>query len=120
MTDASPTDLRQVRRATVFKQGVPAATLARTDSGVRFDYLPEYAGPAVATTLPVTDQTDERIGGAIPPFFAGLLPEGRRLSNVRRALKASPDDELSLLLAVGSEALHPQTGSAGVSRRRAQ
>ncbi|NLT29181.1 MAG: type II toxin-antitoxin system HipA family toxin [Propionibacterium sp.] len=97
------TDLRQVRRATVFKQGVPAATLARTDSGTRFSYLPDYPGPAVATTLPLTDAPEERPGGAVPPFFAGLLPEGRRLSNVRRALKASPDDELSLLLAVGAD-----------------
>ena len=46
------TDLRQVRRATVFKQGVPAATLARTDSGTRFSYLPDYPGPAVATHRP--------------------------------------------------------------------
>lgn len=103
MIDPSGMDLRQVRRAVVFKQGHPAATLTRTDAGVRFAYLPDYAGPAVATTLPVTDQPEERIGGAIPPFFAGLLPEGRRLSNVRRALKASPDDELSLLLAVGTD-----------------
>lgn len=97
------TDFRQVRRATVFRQGIPAATLARTHSGTRFSYLPGYIGPAVATTLPLSDEPLERSGGAVPPFFAGLLPEGRRLSNVRRALKASPDDDLSLLLAVGAD-----------------
>jgi len=39
--------------------------------------------------------------GAVPPYFAGLLPEGRRLSALRRAVKTSADDDLSLLLAVG-------------------
>jgi serine/threonine-protein kinase HipA len=39
----------------------------------------------------------------VAPFFAGLLPEGRRLSSLRRAVKTSADDELSLLLAVGRD-----------------
>jgi serine/threonine-protein kinase HipA len=39
----------------------------------------------------------------VPPFFANLLPEGRRLAALRRSVKTSPDDELSLLLAVGSD-----------------
>ncbi len=39
----------------------------------------------------------------MPPFFAGLLPEGRRLSNLRRAIKTSAYDQLSLLLAVGRD-----------------
>lgn len=43
--------------------------------------------------------------GAVPPYFAGLFPEGRRLSAVRRAVKTSVDDELSLLLAVGGDAI---------------
>ncbi|MDO5683892.1 MAG: HipA domain-containing protein [Propionibacteriaceae bacterium] len=97
------TDVRQVRRATVFKNGTPAATLERTDTGTRFRYRGDYAGPAVATTLPLIDEPKDSTGGAVPPFFAGLLPEGRRLSNVRRALKAAPDDDLSLLLAVGGD-----------------
>ena len=43
------------------------------------------------------------VGGALPPFFSGLLPEGRRLSALRAAVKTSADDELSLLLAVGDD-----------------
>ena len=34
-----------------------------------------------------------------------LLPEGRRLGALRRAVKTSADDELSLLLAVGADAI---------------
>ena len=44
-----------------------------------------------------------RPGGALPAFFTGLLPEGRRLGALRRAVKTSVADELSLLLAVGAD-----------------
>lgn len=40
-----------------------------------------------------------------PPFFTNLLPEGRRLSTLKRTVKASLDDELALLLAVGSDTI---------------
>ncbi|HTM84092.1 MAG TPA: HipA N-terminal domain-containing protein, partial [Mycobacterium sp.] len=42
-------------------------------------------------------------GGAVPAFFAGLLPEGVRLGVVTSSTKTSADDHLTLLLAIGSE-----------------
>jgi len=45
-----------------------------------------------------------RPGGGLSPFFAGLLPEGHRLTVLRREVKTSADDELTLLLAVGADA----------------
>jgi serine/threonine-protein kinase HipA len=39
--------------------------------------------------------------GAAPPYFTGLLPEGRRLNALRRSIKTSADDDLSLLIAAG-------------------
>jgi serine/threonine-protein kinase HipA len=95
-------DLRTVHVAEVYKAGRPAATLTRGDGTVTFAYLPEYAGPPVARTLPLGSSVTLH-GGAVPPFFAGLLPEGRRLSAVRRAVKTSADDDLTLLLMVGSD-----------------
>ena len=92
--------------ADVYKQGTLAARLTRYGSGTRFSYLPEYLGsgkPAVAVTLPRTEAAVDSAGGAVPAFFAGLLPEGRRLNALRRAVKTSADDELSLLLAVGGD-----------------
>jgi HipA-like protein len=71
-----------------------------------FSHLPEFVGEGgarVTTTLPVTAEPEFRTAGAVPPFFAGLLPEGRRLSALRAAMKTSGDDELSLLLAVGGD-----------------
>ncbi len=94
-------------RADVFKAGRHAATLARTTEGVEFSYLPDYLGSAqavaIASTLPLTDQPRLTVAGAVPPYFAGLLPEGRRLTNLRQTIKTSADDELSLLVAVGAD-----------------
>ncbi|MCP4872146.1 MAG: type II toxin-antitoxin system HipA family toxin [Proteobacteria bacterium] len=96
--------LRAVEEAEVWADDVVAGTLRRTDRGVQFEYAADYTGPALATTLP----RDCGViapggGGAVPPFFAGLLPEGRRLSALRRAAKTSADDDLTMLLAVGDD-----------------
>jgi serine/threonine-protein kinase HipA len=99
-------DLRRHQAANVYVGDHLAAELRRTPAGVRFAYHLEYRkqrGPAVATTLPVSDDPVVTVAGAVPPFFAGLLPEGRRLTAIRAATKTSADDELTLLLAVGSD-----------------
>ncbi|OYN90481.1 type II toxin-antitoxin system HipA family toxin [Parenemella sanctibonifatiensis] len=95
------TDVREVTRAVVHKGGVPAAELVRHPDHVSFSYLPGYDGPAVATTLPLTDEVVRTPAGALPAYLSGLLPEGRRLTALRAEVKTSADDELSLLLAVG-------------------
>lgn len=99
-------DPRHLTSAHVLKGDRLAATLTRTSDGVRSAYTNEYLdhrGPAVASTLPVTDEPITTPSGALPPFFSNLLPEGRRLTALRRAVKTSADDELSLLIAVGDD-----------------
>lgn len=99
-------ELRDVEVADVVKAGVRAGALRREGTDVVFSYDRDYLAssrPAVATTLPLSEDEVVSPGGAVPAFFAGLLPEGRRLSVLWRALKTSPDDELSLLLAVGTD-----------------
>lgn len=76
------------------------AELERTREYVEFRYLPETTIP-VATTLPMKQSPVRTQPGALPPFFAGLLTEGRRLSALKRSVKTSADDDLGLLLAVG-------------------
>lgn len=96
------------RIADVYKQGVLAARLERHAGGTKFSYLPKYLdsqGPAVATTLPRSPEPVLTPSGAVPPYFTGLLPEGRRLNSLRRAVKASADDELALLMAAGGDAV---------------
>lgn len=112
-------ELRFIDRADVYKTGRLAATMTRTDVGVEFRYLDEWIeadGPPVATTLPVSSDPVTRPDGALPAYFTGLLPEGRRLGALRRAVKTSVDDELSLLLAVGADAVGDvQVVPAGVT-----
>ncbi|MHB1087179.1 MAG: type II toxin-antitoxin system HipA family toxin [Acidimicrobiales bacterium] len=100
-------DARTVQVADVFKAGRRAAQLARVSGGTTFAYVPEYAadGVDIATTLPISADTLVYQAGAVPPFFAGMLPEGRRLTALRRLVKTSADDELSLLLAVGRDVI---------------
>ncbi len=102
-------EFRTVERATVLKAGVRAATLERRPNAVAFRYEPDYlagGGPPVATSLPLTPAPlVTHTAGALPPFFSGLLPEGRRLHLLRTALKTSADDELSILLAVGADSV---------------
>ena len=92
------------RIADIYKRGVLAARLERHDGGTRFSYLPTYlqsGRPAVASSLPLTEEPVLSGAGAAPPYFTGLLPEGRRLNALRRSIKTSADDDLSLLIAAG-------------------
>jgi serine/threonine-protein kinase HipA len=97
-------ELPFVAVADVYKNGVHAATLERTAGSTVFAYVDEYDGPPIATTLPLGEVRHSQ-GGSLPTFFAGLLPEGRRLTATRQAIKTSVDDELSLVLAVGSDTI---------------
>lgn len=105
----APADLKQVEAADVYKGEALAGTLSRLgDGGTAFAYSEQYltgGGPAVASTLPVRPEPFVTRSGAVPAFFAGLLPEGVRLQAVIAAVKTSADDELSLLLAVADDAV---------------
>ncbi|NUT37195.1 MAG: type II toxin-antitoxin system HipA family toxin [Hamadaea sp.] len=95
-----------VETADVYKRDALAGHLTRSQGGVEFSYSRSYmdtGGPAVATSLPVSPEPTFSPAGAVPPFFANLLPEGRRLTALRRAVKTSADDDLTLLLAVGAD-----------------
>jgi serine/threonine-protein kinase HipA len=99
-------ELTSLGRAAVYKKDVHAADLVRRDDGVEFRYRQDYIDadrPAVASTLPLTADPVVTVAGALPAYLSGLLPEGRRLSALRAAVKTSADDELSLLLAVGGD-----------------
>ncbi len=95
--------------ADVYKKNILAARIERGSRETSFTYLPEYlesaAAKPVATTLPLTGEPRLTPPGSVPPYFAGLLPEGRRLTALARHLKISFDDEFALLAAVGENAI---------------
>ena len=99
-------DLVRVDEAIVYADDQPVGVLGRTPIDVEFRYDLSYRGTPLATTLPVRPESfSTGRPGAVPPFFAGLLPEGRRLTALRRAVKTSADDDLTMLLAVGSDTI---------------
>ena len=101
-----PADATRIDSADVYKGNDLAGAMTRSSGDVEFAYSQLYLegnGPPVASSLPRRAMPYLRSGGAVPPFFAGLLPEGARLDAVVRAVKTSADDELSLLLVVGSD-----------------
>jgi len=101
-----PIDVKDVDVADIYKGEQLAGHLSRIDEGVSFRYTDNYISgenDAVASTLPIRAAAYLTRSGAIPAFFAGLLPEGARLNAVIAATKTSSDDELSLLLAVGED-----------------
>lgn len=100
--------LRLVKAADVYKAGVSAGVLHRMVDRTEFLYRPEYldaGGLPVAWSLPARAEAFIAPAAAVPAFFAGLLPEGRRLTALRRSVGTSADDEFSMLLAVGGDAI---------------
>ncbi|CDZ92426.1 Serine/threonine-protein kinase toxin HipA [Rhodococcus ruber] len=98
-----------VDSADVYKGDRLAGHLARDGHDVVFryaqDYLDDPAAPALAWTVPKTAEEVRAGGGSVPPFFAGLLPEGIRLRGAVAATKTSEDDHLTILMAVGADTI---------------
>ena len=111
MTTTASDDLREVTDADVYVDDEAIASLSRARDDVVFNYTSRSSandGPvrerSVAWSLLVTgDYPRTTTAGAVPPFFAGLLPEGVRLGVVLSSTKTSSDDHFTLLLAIGAD-----------------
>ncbi|MEO6793772.1 MAG: type II toxin-antitoxin system HipA family toxin [Mycobacterium sp.] len=114
MTNPDRTDLRDIGEADVYIGDELAAHLVRQrGDDVSFDYV----GGAHPTNRRVRDRSVSwsllrsgeypvtTTGGAVPSYFAGLLPEGVRLGVVTSSTKTSADDHLTLLLAIGADTI---------------
>lgn len=90
----------------VYKNGALAAQLVRAGKFTTFSYLPEYlesSSRPVASSLPLDIGEISLPNGATPSYFAGLLPEGRRLSAIANRLGTTLDDDLAILLEIGAD-----------------
>ena len=89
--------------ADVYRGELRAGTLTRTRLGSVFEYAADFPDEDLALHLPRARGRFETSGVNLPPFFAGLLPEGLRLRALISRLKTSEDDLFSLLLAAGAD-----------------
>lgn len=78
-------------------------TLSRTAQGSRFDFDKEVVGSPITYQIIAKPEPLEITGINLPPYFAGLLPEGLRLKSMVKNLKISEDDLFSLLVSAGQE-----------------
>ncbi|WP_062993456.1 type II toxin-antitoxin system HipA family toxin [Nocardia anaemiae] len=103
------TELRTVTEADVYKAGRLAGQLRRERDDVVFTYAEPYLDdpttPPLAFSLPKPARMARATGGSVPAFFAGLLPEGLRLTAITTAARTSEDDHFSILLAVGADTI---------------
>lgn len=91
-----------MRRARVLVHAEPAAVLADLGGGrYTLTYDPGYRGEAVSLALPVTSVP--YAFDAFPPFFDGLLPEGRQLDALLRQAKLDAGDYFGQIVAVGAD-----------------
>lgn len=112
MTKSGRVDLREVAEADVYVGDDLAARLTRERGDtISFDYLADWRQTEAGirersvswSLLRSREYPVVTTGGAVPPFFAGLLPEGVRLGVVTLSTKTSADDHLTLLLAIGAD-----------------
>lgn len=114
MTSSETPDLRGIGEADVYLGEHRVAHLVRkSDDQISFSYAAD--GPAGSgslrersvawSLLRSRDYPVVTTGGAVPAFFAGLLPEGVRLGVVTTSTKTSADDHLTLLLAIGADTI---------------
>jgi serine/threonine-protein kinase HipA len=112
MTRPRRLDLRNIAEADVYVGDDLAAHLVRERGDtISFDYIADrhptdarIRDRSVSWSLLRSGEYPVvTTGGAVPPFFAGLLPEGVRLGVVTSSTKTSADDHLTLLLAIGAD-----------------
>jgi len=110
--------IREIDRVYVFKSDKLAGTLTRTEQGSIFEYDLGYRESrvqienvdvskvdSVAFSMPLSNSSFTVSGDNLHPFFAGLLPEGRRIKRIVTVLKTSSDDMFSLLAASGKDCI---------------
>ena len=97
--------VKHINELHLFCNGVFAGILKRTDQGCEIifdtDFLNDNNHPSFSYKIPKQSTAYTYKGVNLPPFFAGLLPEGLRLKALVNALKTSEDDLFSLLAAHG-------------------
>ena len=89
-----------MRRANIFYKNQLAGVLTETDTGYRFEYLPEYLSSdnpqPVSLTMPLSNLAYG--SPTLFPAFDGLIPEGWLLDVALRNTDISRLDRMSLLL----------------------
>lgn len=106
---AADLEFKNINELKVFKSEVYVGLLRRTQGGVDLVFDPEFfnrnQNKLLTYKTKISSSTLSYKGYNLPPFFAGLLPEGLRLKALVHELKTSEDDLFSMLAAVGDKVI---------------
>lgn len=102
-------DFKEVNKLIIYKNLEIAGSLTRTEQGCELkldnDFIKNTKTTYFSYCIPKNTPNIVITGDNLPPFFAGLLPEGRRLNALINKIKTSKDDLFSLFAAVGSDCI---------------
>ena len=100
---------KELHELTIYKNDELAGVLRRTEQGCTFQLSDEFItkNPAGNFSYCIKNTPNPLIftGDNLPPFFAGLLSEGRRFNLLINKLKTSEDDLFSLFAMVGADCI---------------
>lgn len=102
-------DFKEVSKLIIYKNLEIAGSLERTEQGCELklaqNFIENTKAPYFSYCIPKNTPNIVINGDNLPPFFAGLLPEGRRLNALIDKIKTSKDDLFSLFAAVGTDCI---------------
>jgi serine/threonine-protein kinase HipA len=102
-------DFKSINELKVFKSQIYVGHLRRTSQGVDLifdsEFFKLYQNQLLTYKIKVSSPVLSYRGYNLPPFFAGLLPEGLRLKALVTELKTSEDDLFSMLAAIGDKVI---------------
>lgn len=102
-------DAKDISELKIYKNSEIVGVLRRTPRGCEFQLTSEFNAKTTEHYFSycIKNNADPLVtnGDNLPPFFAGLLPEGRRLNALMKKLKTSEDDLFSLFAIVGSDCI---------------
>lgn len=102
-------EIKEFSELNIYKNSQFAGVLKRTHQGCEFALSEDFIRQTSTLYFAycIKNSTDSLImnGDNLPPFFAGLLPEGRRFNALIKKLKTSEDDLFSLFALVGADCI---------------
>ncbi len=105
-------EVKDLNEAFVFFDEKLAGKIKRIDNGSAFEYdeaFLDYASKnniiGITFSLPVSKKIYTTQGTNLHPYFANLLPEGRRLQALGQVAKTSLDDLFTLVIAGGTNCI---------------
>ncbi|MDF1757852.1 MAG: HipA domain-containing protein [Legionellaceae bacterium] len=102
-------DYKSINELNIYKKMEFAGILRRTKYGCEFELNSSFRNNTSEDYFSycIAKDTSKIVmqGDNLPPFFAGLLPEGRRLNALVDKIKTSKDDLFSLFSAVGNDCI---------------